>query len=318
MTRKILIPIIFFLTASIAYATTVVDLYQSGVGARALGMGKAFTSVDGGANAVSFNPASIAFVQTLEVTTTQTKILNVVDYKMYGGVYATNYGNFGLNYISVYTPAGYVTTSDRNSLVNASTMAYSGSTIMLSAARDMNKLMHMGSNMGHLAVGLNIKMIKNYMSGITNGNASGLDSDVGFLLLSPNNLFNFGVCFQNILRGDIAWDSGNKDKLPPTLRLGMSYKLLSPNILFAMDAENAAIDSRPTLLHTGVEWHANDSLSLRFGVDQSALDTSNVTNNVTYGVGFKLAGMMFDYAYRIDKLQAEASTSYLSLSFSPE
>ena len=70
-------------------------------------MGKAFTGVAEGANAVSFNPAGIAFVQTFEVTTMQTKILNVVDYKMYGGVYATDYGNIGVNYLSVYTPAGY-------------------------------------------------------------------------------------------------------------------------------------------------------------------------------------------------------------------
>ena len=317
MTKDLFIALtILLFTAGSVSAKTTADLSLTGIGARPLGMGKAFTAISGGSNTMSFNPAGIGFVSAFEITTMQTKILNTSDYKMYGGVLATNIGNFGINYVNVLSPAGYVTT-DRNSLATAQSMAYTGSTFIFSFGQNMSRLMKISPNMGNLAIGANIKIVRNFMSGITNGNGTGVDGDLGLLLMTPNN-FNFGVSLQNYMRGNIAWESGTKDKLPSIFRAGISYKINKPNILFAMDAENYAEDNKPMLLHTGVEWHTSDYLVIRFGIDQCAINTINTINNMTYGVGLKLFGVTFDYAFRENGQQADASAHYLSLSFSPE
>lgn len=315
MIKNLTLVIIFFLLIGAAHSKTTTDLTQAGVGARPLGMGKAFAAIPGGSNTICFNPAGIGFVSTIEISMMQTKIVNTADYKMYGGVVATSVGNFGINYISVLSPAGYVTT-DKNSMAAAPQMAYTGSTYLLSYARNLNQIMKVGSTMGNLAFGMNIKIVRNYISGITNGNGTGMDGDIGILMLTPNN-YTYGVTLQNFLRGNIAWDSGTKDKLPSILRLGVSTKLKKPNILFALDAENYGEDSHPLVLHTGVEWAATENLAIRFGVDQSAISSTNTVNCITFGVGLKYSGVTIDYAYRQDGQITDMSSHYISLSFIP-
>lgn len=299
-----------------ANAESIADLVQAGVGARPLGMGRAFTGVEGGVNSICFNPAGISRTATFEITTMQTKIVNVVDYKMYGGVYSTKYGTFGLAYLLAATPAGYLTT-DRASMNGAPTINYSATTLILSYGQVMTRLINTRGSIGNLALGGNLKLTRNSMSGVTNGNGSGIDMDLGAHMIASPDL-NFGATLQNCLRGKVGWDTGKSDALPVILKVGATYKPKKANVLLSLDCDAYSSDKRPYLLHLGGEWAVNDTLIIRGGLDQAAVTTTEKVISLSYGIGLKFLGAVFDYAYRSDAVQKEASAHYISLSYSPE
>jgi hypothetical protein len=71
--------------------------------------------------------------------------------------------------------------------------------------------------------------------------------------------------------------------------------------------------------HGGVEWQVIPLLSLRAGIDQKAAsiaeDTTGTSTNYLLGIGLKLDGFRFDYAYRQDPNFAELSTHYFSICY---
>ncbi|MBI5701452.1 type IX secretion system membrane protein PorP/SprF [Candidatus Saganbacteria bacterium] len=317
MTNKLLISIcLLAIFPKICLAGLSTDILNSSVGARPLAMGNSFTAIFGDSNSIAFNPAGISQTKTFEATTMQTKALNTVDYKLYGGTIAAMNGFFGLNYISALSPAGFGTT-DKASMASASPISYSSSMFILTAAQNMNKIMKVSPAMGNLSIGLNVKYMRNFLGGVVDGNGSGIDCDFGLILAGPKD-FNFGLSFQNFLRGNISWGSSNADKLPAALRLGGSYKLIGSSILIAADSESSLSEQKPLLLHFGTEWKVAQNLSFRAGVSQKAIGQSNIANNYTFGLGLKASGFSFDYAYMADAFQSELTSQYISISFSPE
>ena len=89
----------------------------------------------------------------------------------------------------------------------------------------------------------------------------------------------------------------------------MDGKLLtSAGIDFAMNAE------RPALLHGGFEYNPIDFLSIRGGIDQDPLNLGDSVSNFTAGIGIKVAGVSFDYAYKQDNQIESNARHYFSLS----
>jgi len=312
MIKKILLSlatVFIFSTSSFGFAP---DIVLSEIGARPMGMGKAFTSIPAGPDAISFNPASISFAPTLEITTMQTKILNTVDYRMYAGVLSTKIGSFGISYMTALTPAGYATTT-QGSLASAEAMAFTTSTLIFSASQNMTRLMQADARkIGELSVGINYKLMNSFLSGITNGRGSGQEMDIGMLLITPSKL-NVGLCMQNTSRADFLWESQTKEKLPSVFRFGLSYPF--KNVLLSLDTESSSGENKPALLHLGGEWTPYPGLYIRAGSSQAATGTSSTANTLTFGLGFKYSGVSFDYAYRNDAIQSDFNNQYISLSF---
>ncbi|OGC06848.1 hypothetical protein A2526_05425 [candidate division WOR-1 bacterium RIFOXYD2_FULL_36_8] len=291
-----------------------VDISQTGVGARPIALGKAFVGVPDGSNAIAFNPASIAFTPHFEITSMQTKLLDTVEYKMFGSVVSTKIGNIGFNYVSAVSPAGYETT-DQSSLSNATPINYESSMMILSYAMNMRNLIQ-ASNIGYLSFGVNAKIINNKLNSSNGGSGSGIDADIGMLLITPKD-FNFGICAQNMLGGEINWDSGNKDIFPALIRFGGSYNWKRAKTLITCDGVIPLEENHPLTIHAGVEWTPIEYFSLRAGLDQDALGTNEVIHNFTYGVGLNYKGLTFDYAYKQKGVYSDISTHYISLSYMP-
>ncbi|OGC13769.1 hypothetical protein A3J90_01510 [candidate division WOR-1 bacterium RIFOXYC2_FULL_37_10] len=313
MIKKISIILIFYLfLTSVSFAGYTADISQSGVGARPIAMGKAFVGIADGSNAIAFNPAGIGFTPHFEITSMQTKLLNVVDYKMLAGVMATRFGNIGLNYVSAITPAGYETT-DQASTSSAIPINYESSMMILSYAMNMRNLIR-ASNIGQLAFGANVKLINNSLNSTNGGSGSGVDADIGMLLTTPIN-FNFGISAQNILGGNINWESGNVDNFPALVRFGGSYNWKKFNTLITCDGVLPLEDNHPLMMHAGIEWTPIEYFALRAGLDQDALGTNEVVQNFTYGAGFNIKGFSFDYAYKQKGIYSDISSHYLSISY---
>jgi len=297
------------LVVSAADAANSIDLSVAGVGARPMGMGRAFTALSDDVNAVFSNPAGLGTQKAWGFTSMTTKLMDRVEYRMLGGTYPTDFGTFGVGYLSASTPAGYLTT-DKASLSGAQAINYSSSMLILSYGRDLNEAIKNSGSIGKLSVGANFKAISNQFEG-TDGSGTGSSADVG-LIYKPNATVSTGLTFQNV-GGTINWKSGTKEDMPLTTKLGGAVNL--SKVALAADIENS---SSSTLVHGGVEYRPFDGIALRAGIDQSALSRSESTFSYSGGVGVKMSGFSFDYAYRQDGTLASNSTHYFSISFQPE
>lgn len=303
------IVLVVTLAAAPAFAKNGLDLGLAGIGARPMGMGQAYTAVSDDVNAVFFNPAGLGSQKKWGMTTMLTRLLGRVEYKMAGGTYPTEYGTIGVGYLSALTPAGYLTT-DKGSLATASAISYGSSLLILSYGKDLSEAIAGTDALGKLSIGVSTKLINNQFEG-TAGSGSGSSTDIG-LIYRPTANLSGGLTYQNV-GGAVNWQNGTREKIPSTVKVGGALKL--SQALVAADLEYG---SQGSLLHGGVEYRPHELLVLRGGVDQTRTASTATVLNLTAGVGLKLAGCSFDYAYHQDSGLAENSTHYFSVSFQPE
>ena len=295
-----LILIIIVLGALPVAAKNGIDLEIAGVGARPMGMGRASVAVADDANVIFSNPWGLGLQKSWGFTSMSTKLLGRVEYKMLGGVYPTDHGTLGIGYLAAITPAGYLTT-DKSSLDSAPSLSYGSSLLLVSFGRDLNEVVNVSSGLGKLSVGANLKAVSNNLSGAA-GSGSGSSLDVGFIFQPKANVMT-GLNFKN-LGGTVNWANGSKEDLPLITNLGGTVKFEKG--LAALDLE---FEGGSMLVHGGIEYRPFKLIALRAGLDQS---------NLTGGVGIKVDGFSFDYAYRQDGDLSENSNHYISISFQPD
>ncbi|MDD4179798.1 MAG: hypothetical protein PHH14_07150 [Candidatus Margulisbacteria bacterium] len=298
------------LAASSYAGTTSTDLSIAGVGARPLGMGKAFTAVADDSNALFLNAAGLAGQEQWEMTSLNTRLLNNVDYKMVGGVIPTSFGTFGIGYIGVGSPAGYTTQTEMvggvQQIIPVSEITYRKEAIYLSYGRKLND---------DISLGATLKNQKQNFDGGTSAQAGAYDADLS-LLWKINPGLSLGLSAVNALSyagEQVNWSTGQQEKNQSSLKLGGAYQ---PNsrLLLALDSE---FEPGRMLWHAGAEYRPFDFISVRMGLDQNPLATGSggaVANSLTAGVGLKFFGVKFDYAYYRDAEIGDNSTHYFSMS----
>ena len=94
---------------SAAYIKPTTDPVEIGIGARPIGMGKAFVALADDVNAVYINPAGLAGLKTWQVMSMTTKLINEINYVSLAGTYNTEYGTFGLGYVGANLGGSFVT-----------------------------------------------------------------------------------------------------------------------------------------------------------------------------------------------------------------
>ena len=102
MKKTLLILVLFFLCAGYGFAQTKVanDPSRIGVGARPLGIGKAYLGLGDDVNSMFINPAGLSMVKdNWQVTSMSGKFVNEVNYFNFGGAYPTGFGTFGIGYV---------------------------------------------------------------------------------------------------------------------------------------------------------------------------------------------------------------------------
>lgn len=307
MTKHICIKllIVALISGSIAsggvLAKTSLDLAIAGVGARPLGMGKAYVAVADDANALFLNPAGLSLSKEWKATSMSTRMLEMVDYKVVGGVMPTRIGTVGIGYIVLSTPAGYKTT-DKNSLSSASEISFGSSELILSLGREIGSVM----------AGANLKLLNKNFSGYSGAAVgSGYGLDIGVLCKLREDL-NLGANLQNAI-SNVSWGNTSED-LGTVLKIGVAGKPVKDKVLVAVDADLNFSGNGPLALHAGVEMKPIKLLTIRFGADQYPLSSSENATNLTAGAGMDLGNFDFDYAYHQDGNLAGNSTHYFSIS----
>jgi len=297
------------------------DPMTIGVGARALGMGKAYVGVAEDGDAVFMNPAGIARAVNPKLSSMYSSVMGDVNYVVIGGVYP--YGQKSA------LGAGYIGSSVSDiPLTNASgtsqgTGTWGNNVMFLSYGTylselplkiDLGKDVLVGGSLKYFSVG------GSGTSTVESGAGTGYDVDLG-VLYPANEYIMLGANFQNVLPasmgGKITKSSGSADSIPSTLKLGTKITLigkegaaLSPHstrkLYGNIDYDYHMDSARANALHYGVEFWPVNNLALRIGSDN---------NDLTAGVGIRFSGVEFNYAYHPYSGINENTTSYFSIGY---
>ncbi|MFQ5650138.1 MAG: PorV/PorQ family protein [bacterium] len=244
-----------------------------GVGARALGMGSAFTAVANDASAGYWNPAGLDLVERA-----QFEFMNV-DLPF----------DRTFNFISTALPIKNLFTLGAswvglrvNDIEGRTTNSVEPEYFFGNSQNAF--FFSFGKTLGYnLAVGGSLKLIRNTLD---EDAANGLGFDAGVMLRLTDRI-SLGALAQDI-GTDYRWDSGLTEGVPMTLRLGAAVKAYDGVMLAADVSQVSGLE--PTL-HLGAEIRPLKVLPIRLGYNDDqitggaglALPLSNHTLELNYG-----------------------------------
>ena len=315
-------------------AQAALDISEIGVGARPLGMGKAYFALADDASAIFTNPAGLSLNKNLNVVSMGGSMLGDVNYILFGAAEDQPFGKVGFGYINAA-----VGTIPLTRLVGSGpsleaqqydSTDYYSSLFIISYGAKLSRFLRNGAG-GNISLGANLKFLSQGFNGggtaMQNANGSGMDADFG-LLWQTNHWLTLGLTLQNLLPtslgGKFIWQANPvPEDIPLITHLGSQWNLLGPTALWAsssqrldllLDYESSQAANQLAVWHLGLEYDPLDLLALRAGLDQQQ-SGAGVDNNLTLGVGILFGGFTFDYAYHQFGELSENSTQFFSVGY---
>jgi len=265
------------------------SVFNLGAGARAMGMGNAYSAVAEDATAVYYNPAGMPYISSQQVSFLHTILFEstIYDYIAYVNPYSRN-GAFGIAAMRIGTDD----IERRDEYTDLGRFSASRMQFLLSYGHRFGK---------RFSSGLNLKLAH---QSIDDYSAYGYGLDLAGRVNIMENLYG-GLLLQDIVGARMKLASV-KERTPFTIRTGLAYKLKTDKLplsgTVALDLDKP--ENRNVKLRTGLEVVHNSGLSIRGGYDR---------DNFTLGLGIVYQKLDFDYAYKfIDHL---SDSHRFSLSF---
>lgn len=291
--------------SGMAFASQVLDPTDIGVGARPLGLGKAFTAIANDGSAIFTNPAGLAQSNSLKVISMSGNLMSEVPYTMVGVSYPVLNGSIGIGYVGLgITGINETTLVNGTPEITGNQGSFNNSAINISYAQPIQNV----SIFKDPKVGATLKLISQGFSGTASfdaGKGSGFDVDLG-AIASIGEDMTAGLTVKNIIPGN----NFKSDEIPMVVQGGVTKTFSKYNLLTALDAEY----NRTILFHAGAEWNPVQMVKVRLGFDQKPSAGSTLTN-LAAGLGLSFKGFTFDYAYHTYAELAEFTTHYFSIGF---
>lgn len=283
------------------------EFMATGVGARPLAMGSAFTAVSGDITAVYWNPAGLAAAAGMH--------MHVMHSERFAGMVNRDFISVSaaLTNHSVVAAAYYRLGVDGIPLTRLQNPDLPLGTIFINedgretvndpyVYKRIDDVDHCfvfsyASNITPvLAYGANAKIIRKtaHVS-----SAWGLGFDAGILYTGKSGLSG-GLMLRDITSTAIAWEGNVREVILPTLTAGCAYRFRIRNmsLLTVLDAgmniENRddsphlRIGRAGVIINAGLEWIYNETVALRAGITHSSL---------TAGAGFTFSRFTIDYGF---------------------
>lgn len=271
--------------------TTGADFLKLGIGARAAGMGEAFTGMPGDISGIYYNPASLGFIDNYRGGLSHNIWFENISYDFVSGVLPTRFGIFAAHGRYLYYQDNIMETElDKNSLspipTGSNLKAYDA-VYGLSYARSFQ----LAGYKDIVSLGININVINRRLASYT---ASAVSSDLGLLwnLIIKNKEFNVGFSIRNL---GTSIDFGDeKERLPREFRLGVNSKI-SINRVHSLVTGLDLVQPFDNQLRVnlGMEYNINDILFLRAGYKITGYNLENLSA----GFGFRIKSIQLDYAW---------------------
>jgi hypothetical protein len=308
--KKLLIAVLIILTFYSANCSGVIyydDPIAVGIGARPLGMGKAFVAVADDVNAMFMNPAGLGSQKSWELSTMSSNFLNEYQYTMFCGVTPTPAGTIGIGYVAAKINGIDVSTGGTTNFYNQA--------LVLSYGKDIGSVGPSIGNTPNLYGGATLKYYSKGFTGDVNGAGSGYNIDLG-LKYTPQKWMSYGLNLQNVVGGSKIYGDFETEDMPFITKLGVAFNWLEYNARFALDQDMfLGGTDLPWPMHFGAEWRIHPNLSLRAGYNQEASSAigGHMTNNTTFGLGFDYSGIKIDLAYMQNYAQTNMASNIVSL-----
>ena len=296
---------------------------QIGAGARALGMGEAFTAVAEGPDAVYWNPAGLARMTRPEATYARTELPAGLSHDFFAfgapsqllggtlalGVTRLSQESLALVNASNQTQGSFSPHSEVYALAyghsfgaNADVSApasrdYFGGDSSLPSTEHLNEDYQEASN-GELSAGLSLKLINDNL-GTRSASAFAADGGVMFRPQSLRQLIVAGA-FRDI-GSKLAYIS-EREPLPGELAVSIAYDARSDDWRFLSALEIDAPYAGNVYGKIGVEAtkkiSEGASAAMRLGYTSVSAADLGVLSGLTAGVGLKVARFSFDAAFQ--------------------
>ncbi len=313
--KKLLVAVSTFLILYSANCWCIVyydDPIAVGIGARPLGMGKAFVAVADDVNAMFMNPAGLGSQKSWQISTMSSNFLNEYQYTMFCGVIPTTSGVFGIGYV-----ASKINGIDVSGGGTTGTTNFYNQALVLSYGKELGSIGPSTGNEPNMYGGATLKYYSKGYTGDVNGSGSGYNIDLG-LKYTPEKWISYGLNLQNVIGGSKIYGDFETEDMPFITKIGMAFQWLEYNAKFALDEDMfLGGDNVPWPMHFGAEWKVHPNLSLRAGYNQEASSAigGQLTNNTTFGLGFDYSGVKIDLAYLQNYAQTNIASNIVSLTF---
>jgi hypothetical protein len=286
------------------------EFMSIGVGARALGMGGAFTALANDVTAGYWNPAGLSKINYPQ--------LSLMHSEQFGGLINYDYAAVGFPFgknsslgVSIIRLGVDGIPDTRNAWDDENNNGILDENLNISKITYFNAsdwaiyFTYSKKSSENFAYGANLKIIRREMSV---GNATGVGFDLGVQYSPLDNLL-LGANFQDVTTTLVAWNTGTNELISPTLKIGSAYFIdaLGGRFAPAFDVdvrfENRRYASNLNLgpvsfdMHTGLEFDFKNIAAIRVGY--SDIGTSN------FGAGIHLPKFDIDYTFSTSKITDE-------------
>lgn len=288
--KALVISVVLLFTAGFVFAasgtgTAAFNFLKIGIGARALGMGGAFTAIADDATATYWNPAGLVKMEGAEATVSYIKYMAGINSGFLA--FAKPMGaksQLGLSINSFYV--GGLTRTDENN----TELGEFGSLMLVPTVAYATSLTE------NFSAGLAVKLI--YHS-IDTFNSYGIALDAGGNYMPSEAPYSFALVIQNLGQQLTAFVE-EKDLPPITVKVGGAYRHKEAPFLVGLDVGKSIIDS-DIFFSLGAEYWVNEMLGLRFGYyslgrDLHSGSDADILGGLSFGLGLEWSKYDFDYA----------------------
>jgi len=265
--------------------TTSAEFLKIGVGARAIGMGKAFTGVANDVTTIYWNPAGLALLKNHEVSLMHAEWFENLRYEALSYVFPIEFGSLGLQVFGIWA----TDFETRDDLGNPSTGSFSACEYAIGLAYGREVI-------SEIYAGFTLNVI---FSKLAEKTANSIALNVGILYQLPLKFLRVGLAIKNL--GNTMY---NNFPIPFETRIGISSEFLDGCITIATDG----------VIRRGEVLHINIGMEVRALSSKEAPFTSSIRGgyitglsendlgslfglSVGMGFGFFEERIMLDYAY---------------------
>lgn len=294
--------------AQVNYAGEVLTM---GAGARPLAMGGAFVGAANDATAAYWNPAGLATIDDIEITTMHATQSDLQSYDFANIAFKTDFGSYAFSFLQLGVDGIDVT----------------GSTpTILSTTTDTERAEYLsgGWKIGsQIAIGASLKVLQ--VNAYT-ASAFGFGSDFG-ILYKPFKELGIGLVGRDITGGSyISWAGTPTDPtqvLQPSVTLGVAYTkefgkraeagnapVPVSTLSVHVDADTLYAGEALNNYHFGVEYWYRQFVALRGGIETKGFQFDNDDFTPSAGVGIWAYLFEVDYAYVSNSI---GGMNYISL-----
>lgn len=276
------------------------EVLTKGAGARPLAMAGAFSAAANDATAAYWNPAGLALIDSIEITTMHSAQSDLQSYDFVNLAFKTeSAGSYAISYMRLGVD-GIAITSASNPTVLGTTQ-YSDQAALLSGGWKLGK---------QFALGGTIKLLK---TDSYNASAFGFGSDIGFLF-KPIKELSFGITARDYTGGSyIQWSNTTTNPtqvLQPSVTVGVSYTqemgkrqnqgdapVPVSTLSINFDADTLYAGKALNNYHFGVEYWYKQFVAVRGGLLTKGFQFDTDSFTPSAGVGLWAYLFEIDYAF---------------------